>query len=625
MTLEELDKKLASWKTDLEAISTNLNALEDGAGFKTAKATELAGETKTKCAENFATLEKLWEYLKLIRDVIELAAEKRQNMPMLIGRGQAIDEIEKLLTGNSITLPSTAVPMHERGLLADAERAHHSTPDKMKAAMVEAFASVRDFFANLRTRWIELGTTASESYAELDKLRGRVNAIGKPQPAEITDLEHRLAAFDRNRAGNPLSLMPKKFDTEIKGYFTKARVVIQKMEHERESLGDDLKRAYQRLEEVRGVRVTTLEAAKRAGELFLEKDITQPPKTKELVDSLDVIKVALAAKKYAEVDSGLTAWHLEANRMEALFKSLTASLNGMVNKVANLKGRMEAAKRERQANADKGLANDKALDKFAEMFTTADGDKFDLGAAEMALSSFETRMAGLLASWDAVPPETKLKRKLEQLVVEAENSGHSDHKSLLKFKAAFEEALLEGKLDVAEAMAHSYEVKLGELKLQPHSTPAPTPAPAPSPTVPAPTRHEKLAKRLQDAKARASENGDADDRVLGKFADKAEGALAEDKLDEAETLVHSYETRQGELALKPRPEPVAAKSATEVLKERLAAAQALATAHSVNPVKALTTYATKAEEALSAGDLQKAEEMILSYETRVNELIAKSA
>lgn len=622
MTLEELDKKLASWNTDLEAITTNLNGLEEGAGFKTAKVTELTGETKTKCLENFATVEKLWEYLKLIRDVIELAVEKRKNVPMLIGRGQAIDEIEKLLTGNSVTLPSTVVPHHERGLLADAERAHHSTPDKMKAAMVESFANVRDFFANLRTRWIELGTIASDSYKELDLLRGRVNAIGKPQPAEVTDLEHRLAAFDRNRAGNPLSLMPKKFDTEIKGYFTKARIVIQKMEHERQSLGEDVKRAYQRLEEIRGVRVTTLEAAKRASEKLLEKDVTQPPKTKELLDSLEVIKAALAAKKFAEVDSGLASWHIEANRMEALFKSMTASLDGLVNKVANLKGRMEAAKRERQANAHKGFDKDKALDKFAEVFAQADGEKFDLGAAEMALTSFETRMAGLLASWDAVPPETKLKRKLEKLAEEADALGHSDHKSLQKFKAAFEEALSAGKLDVAETMAHSYEVKLGELKLQP--APAPAPIPLPEPVAPVPSRHETLTKRLQDAKTRASQNEDAEDRVLVKFADKAELALADGKLDEAETLVYSYETRQGELAFKPRPEPVAAKSAAVVLKERLVAAQALATAHSVNPVKALTTYATKAEEALAADDLKKAEEMILSYETRVNELIAKT-
>ena len=373
MTLDQLDEKLASWKTDLGNISTNLTSIEDGAGFKTAKATQLAGETDTKCREAFTTVEKLWEYLKLIRDVVEAAEEKRKHVPMVIGRAAAIEEIDTLLNGQSIQLSLVTVPLNERGLLGGTTQSQTTTPDQLKNTMVEAFARVNKFFVDIRQRWLDLADIATWSATEIDTLRGRVNAVGKPKPAEISDLEARLTAFDRNRQSNPLSIQAKKFDEELKGYFTKARVVIQKMEHDRESIGEDVKRAYTRLEEVRTVRAQALDAQKRADEKLTGVTAEQPPKTKDLVDQLETIKTALTAKKFAEVESGLDSWNREATRLEGLYKETVRTMEALLQKVQNLKTRMETAKRQRQQNADKGLANDKALDKFQEKFEEADG------------------------------------------------------------------------------------------------------------------------------------------------------------------------------------------------------------------------------------------------------------
>ncbi len=472
MTLDQLDKKLASWKTDLENISTNLSSLEDGAGYKTAKTTQLAGDTDTRCHEAFTTVEKLWEYLKLIRDVVEAAQAKRDAMGMF-GRTAATNEIDQLLNGQSIQLSLVIVPAHERGLLGSSTSRQTTTPDELKKTMVEAYAKANKFFVDLRQRWLDLAEVSTRTTGELDKLRGRVNTIGKPMPAEVSDVEARMATFDRNRVANPLSLMPKKFDEEIKGYLTKARIVIQKMEHERESIGEDVKRAYARLEQVRGVRVEALEAQKRAEEKLKGVALEQPVKTKELVDQLEVIKTHLTAKRFAEVEKGLDSWNREATRLEDLFKEMARSTEALLHKVDSLKTRMEAAKGQRRENADKGLTSDKALDAFLKKFEEADGEKFDVAAADLAVTSYETRLAGLIVAWEQAPPETRLKRRLEKAKEDAQSNGFAAQKSLVSFAKAAEDAINDGKLEAAENYINSYEVKVAEWKINPPKQSAP--------------------------------------------------------------------------------------------------------------------------------------------------------
>lgn len=631
MTLDQLVKKLASWKTDLENMSTNLTALEEGAGFKTAKVTQLTGETDTKCHEAFTTVETLWEYLKLVRDVVEKADAAHKTVGMF-NKSAVAEEMNKLLNGQSIQLSTIHVPAHERGLLGSATQRQTTTPDELKKTMVDAYAKANKFFTDLRTRWLALVELSTKLNDELDTLGGRVNQVGKPKPSELSDVEARLSTFDKNRLTNPLSIEPSRFENEMKGYFTKARIVIQKMEHDRESIGKDVQRAYTRLEEVRIARTAAMEAQKRADEKVTGVSLEQPPKTKDLVDQLETIKTALAAKKFAEVESGLDTWNREATRLEDLYKGTARQMEELLQKVADLKTRMEAAKRKRQDNAEKGLNSDKALDKFAAKFDEADAAKFDIAAADMAVTSYETRLAGVIAAWDSAPQDVRLKRRLDKAKEDAEASGFGANKALTSFAKAAEDAIAGGKLDSAENHINSYEVKLGELKVNPpksnppSTTPAPATAKEEEKAAPAPAEKDRktaLAERLAQAKSKAEAAGHGEDKALGKFADKASEHLGKDELDSAETMVYSYETRQAELAAKPHVEPAQTREPTvESLRKRLTDAQARASQDNVNPSKALKAFAEKAEEALNAGDLRKAEDMILSYETRLNELLA---
>jgi hypothetical protein len=625
MTLDQLVKKLASWKTDLENMSANLTALEEGAGFKTAKVTQLTGETDTKCHEAFTTVETLWEYLKLVRDVVEKADAAHKTVG-LFNKAAVAEEMNTLLNGQSIQLSLVHVPAHERGLLGSATQRQTTTPDDLKKTMVEVYARASKFFTDLRTRWLALVELSSKLNGELETLGARVNQVGKPKPSELSDVEARLSTFDKNRLTNPLSIEPARFENEMKGYFSKARIVIQKMEHDRESIGKDVQRAYTRLEEVRIARTAAMEAQKRADDKVTGVSIEQPPKTKDLVDQLETIKTALSQKKFAEVESGLDNWNREATRLEDLYKETARRMEELLQKVANLKSRMDAAKRKRQDNADKGLNSDKALDKFAAKFGEADGEKFDVAAADMAVTSYETRLAGVIAAWDAAPQDVRLKRRLDKAKEDAEANGFGATKALTSFARAAEDALAGGKLDIAENHINSYEVKLAELKVNPPKSNPPTaPAPATAREEPAPAvdRKTALAERLAQAKSKAEAAGHGEDKALGKFAAKASEHLSKDELDGAETMVYSYETRQAELAAKPHVEPAQTEAPTvESLRKRLTDAQARASQDNVNPSKALKAFAEKAEEALAQGDLKKAEDMILSYETRLSELLA---
>ncbi|HMY56501.1 MAG TPA: hypothetical protein PK671_26260, partial [Candidatus Obscuribacter sp.] len=268
-------------------------------------------------------------------------------------------------------------------------------------------------------------------------------------------------------------------------------------------------------------------------------------------------------------------------------------------------------------------------------FEEAAGDKLDLSAAEMAVTSYETRLAGLIVAWEQAPADVRLQRRLDKAKEEAEALGFANQKSLVNFAKAAEDAIHNGKLDAAEGFVNSYEVKLGEFKVHPPKDKA-TKEEASTPAAPAVDPKTALKDRLTQARAKAVAAGHGEDKALGKFAEKAEELIGTDDLEGAERMVHSYETRQAELAAKPHAEPVteaapqpipatpapAVPPTKESLRQRLTDAQARAATNAITPGKALSAFAQKAEEALEAGDLQKAEDMILSYETRLSELIA---
>src|SRR5262249_54775308 len=103
MTLEDLDKLLASWTSDLSDMEKKLNEAEGHVAYKQAQTLELAGTTKKQMDANFEVVKKLWRYRKLLKERVDQVKEKRQNLPF-VGKQAHIDEMERLLKRDIIPL-----------------------------------------------------------------------------------------------------------------------------------------------------------------------------------------------------------------------------------------------------------------------------------------------------------------------------------------------------------------------------------------------------------------------------------------------------------------------------------------------------------------------------------------
>jgi hypothetical protein len=162
VTLDEIDKELADWKTKLQLASDNMLALtqlityERLAGEAGWPRVQLTGATEARVVPALAAMRELWSHYSLLTDLVTRATEMRNSMSWLLPSGKRLEEIEKLLRGPSIKLPPSVTPLQQRGLLTAAEVAQSITPQRLLEAMTTCFEIARDAVLAVDAAWNRL-------------------------------------------------------------------------------------------------------------------------------------------------------------------------------------------------------------------------------------------------------------------------------------------------------------------------------------------------------------------------------------------------------------------------------------------------------------------------------------
>lgn len=642
MTLDQIDELLASWTSDLETIRTTLDELESSVAFREAKQRQLVGTTKDKTAEAFLTIERIWLYREKIKAVVETAIEKRRALPLLFySSGLAV--VEELLTGDSIVLEQTAVPAGDRELFGGALRVSKTTPVKLKEVMQTLFPKARDVFTQLRTRW---GLLLDKFVVYRDKIAAMrlvVDNSGKPVPAELTDCEVRLAAVDRKRRLDPLAITVDEVERELESFVRQATLKVDLIKREGELLGEAVGLARKRLEDMQFSFGQATNAYHRGVQRFDGK-LDKPTPIAQLVEALETVARAVAEKRYTAADTGLLRWKDDADRIEASYKALETAGKALQEQFERIQARLTAAVQEVAANPD--LCDDKVLKRFkVKADEVAAATVVDLNALDTHVLSYETRLGEQKAAIAHRPPATAkelLERRLKLAHQKADTDGFANAKPLVAYADKARTALAVDDLVTAESMIFSYETKVAELEAAPHQPGADQPQPkvdAPkTPKTESPThatRKEELEKRLANVLKRAGTLGLAEHKVLTQYATKARTHLDAGNLDGADGMVFSYETKLGELtASKPTASTGATTTPTatvpvpsrkEQLVARLAQLRQKAKSAHFESQKSLNSFASAAEAALQTNDLDTAQQMLDSFDVRLQELVLQSA
>ncbi|MDT3397928.1 hypothetical protein RKE29_14965 [Streptomyces sp. B1866] len=197
MDREEVDRALARFGAEHEAIETSLFALQDHAGRRLLEGAELTGVTKDRWADTEQAITLLWTYFDAYSDALATAREVRARRRWPTPAELA--ELTELLHGPGVTLAAVPGPpgaepprLSERVAL-----------EKLVERMNRWYAEALDVIVTADAVWSALPARIDMLSAELQRTRSLAHSVGV-RPGEHPsgdDLERITAELTGLRAG----------------------------------------------------------------------------------------------------------------------------------------------------------------------------------------------------------------------------------------------------------------------------------------------------------------------------------------------------------------------------------------------------------------------------------------
>jgi hypothetical protein len=191
-------------------VAANLVELEIDSSRQLLEASTLTGESLERWSAASAALTELWEWRGLLEGFLERAQELRRTSR----RGSAND-LHALLTGPSIELAHSQVPLAERDLLGSPEAAIRCTADELLAHMSRAFDQVKTVVARFGEAWATLTPRVTEARGALDRARMLAATVGEANRTDLEDASSRTEAIGERLSTDPISVSLEEADRLI--------------------------------------------------------------------------------------------------------------------------------------------------------------------------------------------------------------------------------------------------------------------------------------------------------------------------------------------------------------------------------------------------------------------------
>ncbi|NJM48679.1 MAG: hypothetical protein HC860_23025 [Alkalinema sp. RU_4_3] len=204
-TLDSIDNQLTQWRDRLDRVNQNLIDLYGLYTYQRLSGTSgippapLSGTTLAQVVPALADLDELFQHVGLLTAVVHRADSLRQNLPRLLGIEARLQEIDQLLTGDSIQLPLINIPIAQRSLLSNTTTCQTITPEDLLQAMVNAFDRARTVVMAVEQAWSQLEPKLLSLDQEILGLRPHLTA------SELNHLEQTLQTLRHNIDSDPLA------------------------------------------------------------------------------------------------------------------------------------------------------------------------------------------------------------------------------------------------------------------------------------------------------------------------------------------------------------------------------------------------------------------------------------
>src|SRR5579871_3875380 len=203
-SIAEVDQLIAGWQERLRLIDTNLLALEQDSTMvflqrMVASGTGLDGVTKERAGPAITAFANIPTYRSLLDDVVQKAVKLRGRTTFLLSE-KTLAEIVALLSGPSIALETSSLPLAQRDLLSTAQTI---SPDALLREMERAYEAARDIVTAVGQTWDRRQRdldTVQKSIADLQQ-QAAAQDLSVP---ELDSLTQELARLGARMLSDPL-------------------------------------------------------------------------------------------------------------------------------------------------------------------------------------------------------------------------------------------------------------------------------------------------------------------------------------------------------------------------------------------------------------------------------------
>jgi predicted nucleic acid-binding Zn-ribbon protein len=401
--LDEVDRDLADWRQKLTAASNNVMELIDSLTYRRLMgqvgiAVDLQGTTRDQVLPALSALNELWHSFALVSDVLDRSNAVRKGINKLFPSQEKMQEIDQLLNGPSVKLPSIKTPLAQRGLLTPAEISQTVTPQRLLEAMVTAFDTAKQVLLAVDEAWLRLEPALGQAETEAKALQEKARDQGEAGLPELAAVEDKINALRTQVQADPLGSQGG-FDRDIRPLLARVGGQLTAAVQERQSILHRMQSAAQTLAVLQALHDRCNQAWTRCQESIADPPPAprkDPQVLANLATRIQAMQAHLADRSWtpAQISKGLETWQVQAAAFQEAEDKASTAYEALLAEREELKGLLKVY---RSRAEKRGVSEDAML---AEMGRQAEyhlytSPRTALAEARQFVNQFRERIVAL--------------------------------------------------------------------------------------------------------------------------------------------------------------------------------------------------------------------------------------
>jgi hypothetical protein len=380
LTLVQIDRLLTDWQQKVDAANQNLIDLYDLPAYQRLNGmgnppSNVTGVTQVRASAALTALDRLFENIELLTRPIILAQKLRRELPTFFVNDQDLQEIERLLTGESIQLSSIQTPLAQRGLLSSSQQTLAISPSELLERMMASFTIARDTLVAIETAWTQLESKLIDTHQLLIELQQLARTLQVSVSGSVLAAETKFTELQLQIERDPLGVNDT-FTQDLLPTIERSRSELIALDRHRQQLTTDFITARQDLDRLNRLNREAIDvAAETRSKIQHDLPLSDPIPAAELTELalwLERLSAKYAAGIIAPVRVGLTNWLDRKSAYLTFAESALAANRLPLDTRQELRGRLDAlaAKALAKGKVEDPLLTDLALRARQVLYTS---------------------------------------------------------------------------------------------------------------------------------------------------------------------------------------------------------------------------------------------------------------